>query len=57
MGSAIIAASRTFYKNITEASKNMVKIEKEFYPDVYEAISYEEIYIKFKNELNSRGYI
>ena len=33
VGAAVISASGTFYKNISEATRKMVRIERVFYPE------------------------
>jgi len=57
MGAAITAASKTYFNNITEATKSMVKIEKQFYPDLKITDKYSEYYQSFKKELRKRNYI
>ena len=57
MGSAIIAASKTYFKNVTDAARSMVSIEKEFTPKEDETNRYEEKYDLLKEEFKKRGYI
>ncbi len=57
MGAAIIASSKIYFKDITEASKNMVRIKSKFYPQGSSNKIYSGFYGSFKNELAKRGYI
>ncbi|MCL5987045.1 MAG: FGGY-family carbohydrate kinase [Actinobacteria bacterium] len=57
MGSTIIAASKTCFKNVTEAARSMVSIEKEFIPKEDETNRYEAKYDLLKEEFKKRGYI
>jgi xylulokinase len=57
MGAAIIASSKIYFKDITEASKNMVRIESKFYPQESNTRIYSGFYSNFKDELSKRGYI
>lgn len=57
MGAAIVASSKIYFKDIIEASKNMVRIESKFYPKEYSSRIYSEFYGSFKKELAKRGYI
>ncbi len=57
MGAAIIASSKIYFKDITEASKNMVRIESKFYPEGPSTRIYSGFYNSFKDELSKRGYI
>ena len=57
MGAAIVASSKIYFKNITEASKNMVRIESKFYPQESISRIYSGFYGSFKNELAKKGYI
>ncbi len=57
MGAAIVASSKIYFKDITEASKNMVRIESKFYPQENSSRIYSGFYGSFKKELAKRGYI
>ena len=57
MGAAIVASSKIYFKDIIEASKNMVRIESKFYPQESNSRIYSGFYSSFKNELAKRGYI
>ena len=57
MGAAIIASSKIYFKDITEASKNMVRIESKFYPEGPSTRIYSGFYNSFKDELSKKGYI
>ncbi|MCX7704964.1 MAG: FGGY-family carbohydrate kinase [bacterium] len=56
-GAAILAASRTYFKNLTQACQNMVKITHYYEPEKKWMPIYEEQYQKFIRELEIRGYI
>ncbi|MFC2145197.1 FGGY-family carbohydrate kinase [Actinomycetota bacterium] len=57
MGAAIIASSKIHFKDITEASKNMVTIESKFYPRQASNRIYSGFYNSYKDELTKKGYI
>lgn len=57
MGSAILAASKTIFSDITSAAKSMVRIDEEIVPQPHKAKIYEEKYRKFVDECRRRGYI
>ena len=56
MGAAIIAASRTMYSSLSEASSNMVKVEFEVEPERATAERYDVLYARFRDEMKKRGY-
>jgi len=55
-GAAIIAASKTYFSSLSEASKAMVKRGEAFEPDDSLARAYEEAYWRFRVECSERGY-
>ena len=57
MGSAIIAASKAMFSNITEAAKSMVRIDEKIYPQPNKVEIYEEKYRVFVEECRKRGYL
>jgi len=57
MGSAIIAASKTFYTNIFEATSNMVRLKKVVEPESKLVKIYNEKYREFINLMKEKGYI
>jgi len=56
MGAAIIAASRTMYDSLSEAARNMVKLDLKIEPDLQTAERYDELYSRFREETGRRGY-
>jgi sugar (pentulose or hexulose) kinase len=56
MGAAIIAASRTMYPSLSDASKKMVQLESKVEPEPPLAEKYEAIYLQFRDEMKKRGY-
>jgi len=56
MGAAIIAASRTVYSSLSEASSNMVKLDLKIEPEPQTARGYDELYSRFREETSKRGY-
>ncbi len=54
MGTAIIAASRTLFSSLAEASKAMVKQDIKIDPDPHLANLYDEKYALFRNECSAR---
>lgn len=56
MGAAIIAASRTMYASLSEASRNMVKLDLKIEPEPHTARRYDELYARFRQETSKRGY-
>ncbi|HHW02621.1 MAG TPA: FGGY-family carbohydrate kinase [Thermoanaerobacterales bacterium] len=57
MGSAVVAASRTVYKNLLEAAANMVRPGEIIAPDHRFTGVYEEKYNTFKCIMRQKGYI
>jgi sugar (pentulose or hexulose) kinase len=57
VGAAILAASKTHFKNIIEATKALTQIEKEVYPEKELVESYNNIYHRFLAALQEKGYI
>lgn len=57
MGSALIAASKTFYNNIFEATSNMVKLKKIVEPESKLVKIYDDKYQEFVNLMKGKGYI
>ncbi len=56
-GAAILAASGTYYKSLTEAADAMTKEETLVKPSVHLATAYEKSYHEFVNLLKEKGYI
>jgi len=56
-GAAILAASKTHFASITQATKAMTQIEKEIYPKKELATKYNETYKQFVQLLEEKGYI
>ncbi len=54
-GAALIAAGAVYYKSLTEAIENMVKIDCFFEPDGKICALYDEIYERFISECRKRG--
>ncbi len=57
VGAAVLAASKTFYTSLVEATKAMTIIEKEIAPERALSESYEESYQQFISLLKKKGYI
>ena len=57
MGSAIIAASRTLFDSIAEASAQMIKVDRVVTPRNEMVARYSEAYQRFLDALRQRGYI
>lgn len=57
VGAAILAASKTHFTSIMEATKALTQIEKEVYPVKELTESYNNIYKKFIEALQQKGYI
>jgi sugar (pentulose or hexulose) kinase len=57
MGSAIIAASRTHFSDVFEASAQMVKMDRVVRPRVKMVPRYEELYRRFLEACRQRGYL
>lgn len=54
-GASVIAAGGVYYKNLTEAIENMVRMDCTVEPDEKESQIYEELYGKFLNECRKRN--
>lgn len=54
VGAAVVAASRTLYRNLTESGRNMVKIELSVETDDALAGRYEDLYARFRSECRVR---
>jgi sugar (pentulose or hexulose) kinase len=57
VGAAILAASRTFYRTLTEAGRAMTQTEKKILPVPRLVGAYEEGYKEFLTILQAKGYI
>ncbi|KHO61416.1 pentulose/hexulose kinase [Thermoanaerobacter sp. YS13] len=57
MGSAIIAASKTFYNDIFDAASNMVRLKKIVEPESKLVKVYDEKYHEFIRLMKEKGYI
>ena len=57
VGAAILAASKTYFKSITHATKVLTSIEKEVLPTKDLAAKYEKDYQKFIKILHEKGFI
>jgi len=57
VGAAILAASKTHFNSISEATKALTQIEKEVYPTPELSRSYGESYREFLRVLQVKGYI
>ncbi|MEO9003134.1 MAG: FGGY-family carbohydrate kinase [Ginsengibacter sp.] len=57
VGAAILAASKTYFKSITEAASALTRIEKEVEPTKDLAAKYEEDYKEFVRILKGKGFI
>lgn len=56
-GAAILSASRTFFKDITEAVKQLTQIEKEVCPEPGLSEQYNQNFQRFLSLLEDKGYI
>ncbi|UGU17653.1 FGGY-family carbohydrate kinase [Sinomicrobium kalidii] len=56
-GAAVLAASQTFFDNLTEAGKELIRMEKEVLPDTGLNKVYEGQYEKFLRLLETKNYI
>jgi sugar (pentulose or hexulose) kinase len=56
MGSAIIAASRTLFANLADASEQMVQLDCVVEPRLASVPLYEEVYQRFTTEIHRRDY-
>ena len=57
MGAAIVAAAMTEFDSLTEAARQMVKIERETPPRPDMTAAYDEKYGRFREECVRRGYV
>ena len=57
VGAAILAASKTYFRSITEAATALTQIEKEVAPTKELADAYDKSYRKFVEILYKKGYI
>ena len=57
VGSAIVAASKTYYGSLAEAAQRMTAIEQEILPQSEMVATYELHYRRFIDELKKRKYI
>jgi sugar (pentulose or hexulose) kinase len=57
VGAAILAASKTHFKSIIEATQALTQIEKEVYPSPELSKSYDKGYREFIQKLIDKGYI
>lgn len=57
LGAAIMAASQTYFKTVSEAAKAMTSIEKTVYPDKKLSEAYKKQYTQFINKLKELNYI
>lgn len=57
LGAAIMAASQTFYTSLSQAAKEMTRVEKTVLPDPKLIEAYEKQYLDFKNKLKELNYI
>ncbi|PRD55747.1 FGGY-family carbohydrate kinase [Sphingobacterium gobiense] len=57
LGAAIMAASNTYYRSVTEAASQMTTMEKEVYPDDRLVVQYEKQYQQFKQKLKALNYL
>lgn len=56
-GAAILAASKTYFKDLPQSVKALTQIDKEIYPDTSTSKKYNENYEQFLNILADKGYI
>lgn len=54
-GAAVLAASRTLYRDVTEAARAMVRVERVFEPRPAFAARYDELYAAFRTACSQRG--
>jgi len=57
LGAAILAASRTYYQNLTDAGKNMARVDRILEPNRNMSSLYSQKYGMFLNYLVQRNYI
>jgi sugar (pentulose or hexulose) kinase len=55
-GTAILAAAGTFYSSLDEAIRAMARTTRTFEPATTYAAHYDELYERFRDELDRRGY-
>jgi sugar (pentulose or hexulose) kinase len=56
LGSAILAATGTFFPKLADAVKSMVKFDRTFHPEARYRDEYDAIYLRFCRLLEDRGY-
>lgn len=56
-GAAILAASKTYFKDLPQSVKALTQIDKEVYPDTLISQKYNDNYQHFLNILADKGYI
>lgn len=57
VGAAILAASNTYFKTLTEAVEALTMIEKEIHPEAELSEAYNENYYRFLDLMAEKGYI
>jgi sugar (pentulose or hexulose) kinase len=57
VGAAIVAASQTYFRSLTESAKALTQIEKEVHPQKEWMEIYQNNYGRFINVLKQKGYI
>lgn len=57
VGAAVLAASKTYYKSVLDAVKQMVVLDKEVHPQAELVKQYEAGYQKFLQVMQEKGYI
>ncbi|MDB5261019.1 MAG: carbohydrate kinase [Adhaeribacter sp.] len=57
VGAAILAASKTYFKSISQATRALTQIEKEVRPTPALSASYQKSYGEFLHVLQKKGYI
>ena len=56
-GSAVLAASSSHFENVWDAAASMVRIERQFEPDLTRRGVYDERYAEFRRRLADVGYL
>jgi hypothetical protein len=57
IGAAIVAASRTYFSSIIEATASLTQLEKEILPNAGLSVPYNDNYHRFINTLNEMGLL